>query len=111
MNTPGLSDKPVYQKVNLVGKKIYPPLALAVGRLILRVRFHFLNSELLGVFFLCSHLFILPIPHPPQVVFYLFGKDSPGVLHLQITFSSLKLKYLTYANMQIRQIPQGNVFH
>lgn len=45
MNSPCLSDKLVYQKVNLVEKKIYPPLALAVERLILTVKIHFLNSE------------------------------------------------------------------
>lgn len=45
MKSPWFSDKLVYQKVNLVEKKIYPPLVLAVGRLILTVRIHFLNSK------------------------------------------------------------------
>lgn len=41
MKSPCFSDKLVYQKVNLVEKKIYSPLALAVARLILTVRILF----------------------------------------------------------------------
>lgn len=67
MKSPCFSDKLVYQRVNLVGKKIYPPLVLAVGRLILTGRIHFLlilsNSE---SSFVIPNLFILHITPAPK---------------------------------------------
>lgn len=105
MNSSCLSDKPVYQKVNLVENTIYPLLALGVGGLIWTVRIYFLNSELLSVFFLCTHLLNLTVPSPTKGVLSLYWQgDSHTILHLQITFLSLKFRYLTYANMQSKNL-------
>jgi hypothetical protein len=62
MNSRHLSDELGYQNVNLVEKKIYPPLALAFGRHILTVRIHFLNSGLVSVFILYPDHTLLLLP-------------------------------------------------
>lgn len=62
MNSPDLGDELIYQKVNLVEKKIYPLLALAFGRLILTVRIHFLNSGLTLNLLFYTHLISLVTP-------------------------------------------------
>lgn len=84
MKSPCFSDKLVYQKVNLVEKKIYSPLALAVARLILTVRILFflfwVTLSLLSLY----PIFLFSLP-TQKVVLQVHWWQS-HICHLQIIF-------------------------
>lgn len=105
MKSPCFNDKLVYQKVNLVKKKIYSPLALAVVRLILTVRILFYYYYSFWIFFFCTPYFYSSFSLKRW--YYRFIDGSHTFVTYKLFFKSLKLKHLVYANTQIRVIILG----